>query len=80
MPAARIAARAQRPLANALGACLQLKAGLNWSMKLEYRYLNLEANDPPNFSAHGGTAVDDAFQVIRVGLNYHVRLSYEPLK
>jgi outer membrane immunogenic protein len=69
----------------AVGGGFELKTGKNWSMKLEYQYINLGKNDPANptfgaFSANGGKVVDDDFSTFRVGMNYFVAPAYEPLK
>jgi outer membrane immunogenic protein len=54
-----------------------------WSAKFEYQFIDLGRNDP----AFAGTSIcsavkceEDAFHTIRVGLNYHTRPAYEPLK
>jgi outer membrane immunogenic protein len=49
-----------------------------WSLKAEYQYINLGKNDPTD----GNTfrVNDDAFHTVRIGLNYHMLPSYEPLK
>ncbi len=60
------------------GAGVEMKTGRNWSMKVEYQYMNLGANDP--LPAGSSKAADDDYQTVRLGLNYHVGPSYEPLK
>jgi outer membrane immunogenic protein len=69
----------------ALGGGIELKTGHSWSLKAEYQYINLGSNDPVSqvhgsYSANGGKVSDDDFHTIRVGLNYFVGPSYEPLK
>jgi outer membrane immunogenic protein len=61
----------------AVGGGIEMKTGHNWSIKAEYQYINLGANDPVYT---GGKAVDDDYHTIRAGLNYHLGPSYEPLK
>jgi len=61
----------------AVGGGIELKTGHNWSIKAEYQYINLGANDPVYT---GGKAVEDDYHTVRVGLNYHVGPGYEPLK
>ncbi len=61
----------------AVGGGIEFKTGHNWSIKAEYQYINLGANDPVYA---GGKAVDDDYHTVRAGLNYHVGPTYEPLK
>ncbi|MGA7328355.1 MAG: outer membrane beta-barrel protein [Rhodomicrobium sp.] len=71
-----------------LGGGLEYKISPAWSMKMEYQYLNFSKNDlcgggnPLCFSApaQSGPQHDDAYHTVRVGLNYHIGPSYEPLK
>jgi outer membrane immunogenic protein len=70
-----------------LGGGLEYKIAPAWSVKAEYQYLNFGNNDPARItdgrkfgSFAGNTVNDDAFHTVRVGLNYHVGQSYEPLK
>jgi outer membrane immunogenic protein len=55
-----------------------------WSVKLEYQYVNLgdeKLKIQPGFVQTFGTRdVETDFHTIRVGLNYHVGSTYEPLK
>ncbi len=70
----------------ALGGGVEYKIGGAWSVKGEYQYINLGKNDPTSAGvsyssvAVGGTVNDDAYHTFRVGLNYHIAPSYEPLK
>ena len=54
------------------------------SFKVEYQYVNLGKNDPSDgastYSAVGGTVHDDAFNTVRVGVNYFPFAAREPLK
>ena len=53
-----------------------------WSGKVEYQYLNL-GNDSATLINGGiaGTAkFDHEYNTVRLGLNYHIRPGYEPLK
>ncbi len=71
-----------------IGAGLEYKINPAWSVKAEYQYINLGKNDPKflpgqfpsSYSALGGKVNDDAFNTVRLGLNYHVGHGYEPLK
>ncbi|MGO9486916.1 MAG: outer membrane protein [Rhodomicrobium sp.] len=68
-----------------LGGGVEYKVGGAWSVKGEYQYINLGKNDPTSalvgcYSSSGGTVNDDAYHTVRVGLNYHIAPSYEPLK
>ncbi len=68
-----------------LGGGVEYKIGGAWSVKGEYQYINLGKNDPTfggvGFSnVPGATVNDDAYHTVRVGLNYHIAPSYEPLK
>jgi outer membrane immunogenic protein len=55
-----------------------------WSLKAEYQYVNLGKNDPTDgamtINGFPLRVNDDAFHTVRVGLNYHMLPSYEPLK
>ncbi len=68
-----------------LGGGVEYKIGGAWSVKGEYQYINLGKNDPTflgiGFSNFPGATVnEDAYHTVRVGLNYHIAPSYEPLK
>jgi len=57
----------------------------SWALKAEYQYLNFGRNDPifsaaETASADGFHVNDDAYHTVRIGLNYHVGSSYEPMK
>ncbi len=71
-----------------LGGGLEYKVKRDLSLKVEYQYVNLGKNDPADttgaglgaYSANGGTVRDDAFNTVRVGLNYFPFAAREPLK
>jgi outer membrane immunogenic protein len=75
-----------------LGGGIEYKFSPSWSLKAEYQYLNFGRNDATTSAAavdagYGATASadylkvgDDAFHTMRVGLNYWVHPTYEPLK
>lgn len=75
----------------ALGVGVEHKFSPAWSIKAEYQYINLGANDPVNaagltykaqIASQGGAATvnDDAFHTLRIGLNYRFPPGYEQLK
>jgi outer membrane immunogenic protein len=67
-----------------LGGGLEYKVKRDLSFKVEYQYVNLGKNDPSDgvssYSTAGGTVHDDAFNTVRVGLNYFPFTAREPLK
>jgi len=68
-----------------LGGGLEYKVKRDLSVKVEYQYVNLGKNDPANafmgaYSENGGTVHDDAFNTVRVGVNYFPFATREPLK
>lgn len=66
-----------------LGGGVEYKLKHDLSVKFEYQYINLGKNDPsapPTYSSVGGTVRDDAFNTVRVGLNYFPFTAREPLK
>ena len=68
-----------------LGGGLEYKVKHDLSLKLEYQYINLGKNDPSDpvlgsYSSMGGTVRDDAFNTVRVGVNYFPFTAREPLK
>ena len=67
-----------------LGGGLEYKVKRDLSFKVEYQYVNLGKNDPSDggstYSAVGGTVHDDAFNTVRVGVNYFPFATREPLK
>ncbi len=68
-----------------LGGGLEYKVKRDLSLKVEYQYVNLGKNDlvdvnNNSYSANGGTVRDDAFNTVRVGLNYFPFAAREPLK
>ena len=69
-----------------VGGGFEMKTGPNWSVKLEYQYIDLGTNAPTGAagsyysSANGGVKEDNTYSTFRLGLNYHPVLGYEPLK
>ena len=69
-----------------LGGGVEYKLAPAWSVKAEYQYINLGKNDPVSavqgaFTSFRTKLEDDAFNTIRVGVNYHFLPSYyQPLK
>ncbi len=70
-----------------LGGGVEYKVKRDLSLKVEYQYVNLGKNDLVDVSntsysasANGGTVRDDAFNTVRVGLNYFPFATREPLK
>ena len=70
-----------------LGGGLEYKVKRDLSLKVEYQYVNLGKNDlvdgnntSYSASTNGGTVRDDAFNTVRVGLNYFPFAAREPLK
>jgi outer membrane immunogenic protein len=66
-----------------LGGGLEYKIKRDLSLKAEYQYINLGKNDPVGASSYtstGGTVRDDAFNTVRIGLNYFPFAAREPLK
>ena len=70
-----------------LGGGVEYKVKRDLSLKVEYQYVNLGKNDlvdgndtSYSSSADGGTVRDDAFNTVRVGLNYFPFAAREPLK
>ncbi len=70
-----------------LGGGLEYKFWRDLSVKLEYQYVNLGKNDPVasgfiplGYAANGGALRDDAFNTVRVGLNWWPFGTYTPLK
>jgi outer membrane immunogenic protein len=67
-----------------LGGGLEYKVKRDLSFKVEYQYVNLGKNDPVDegtpYSTSGGTVHDDAFNTVRVGVNYFPFAAREPLK
>jgi outer membrane immunogenic protein len=68
----------------AVGGGLEYKIAPAWSLKAEYQYIDLgteklngiDSNAVP-VSTNG---LDTAFHTARIGLNYHIGATYEPLK
>jgi outer membrane immunogenic protein len=72
-----------------IGGGYEHKINPAWSLKAEYKYIDLGKNDPVGVSgafvgrtltSFGLKVDDDAYHTVSVGLNYHVGTSYEPLK
>jgi outer membrane immunogenic protein len=63
-----------------LGGGLEYKFTPAWSIKAEYQYLNFGTNRPSDLVDEGNAIKEDNFHTARVGLNYHLAPSYEPLK
>ena len=67
-----------------LGGGLEYKVKRDLSVKVEYQYVNLGKNEPSDggtpYCANGGTVHDDAFNTVRVGVNYFPFAAREPLK
>ncbi len=62
----------------AAGGGLEYAFNPSWSGKAEYEYLNLGKDD---LAAGGATATyNHEYNTVRLGLNYHIHPSYEPLK
>ncbi len=67
-----------------LGGGIEYQFNSSWSLKAEYQYLNFGEHDPRSLAGAPLSQFlrvkDDTFHTVRVGLNYHVVQSYEPLK
>ena len=68
-----------------VGGGWEYKFSPAWSAKFEYQYMNLGRNDPVDsffgsYAFNGGTVHDDAFQTLRVGVNYFFTPEYAPMK
>jgi outer membrane immunogenic protein len=68
-----------------VGGGWEYKFSPAWSAKLEYQYVDLGRNNPVDsffgpYAFNGGVVHDDAFQTIRVGVNYFFTPEYVPLK
>ncbi|MBJ7533154.1 porin family protein [Rhodomicrobium vannielii ATCC 17100] len=68
-----------------LGGGVEYKFTSKLSLKAEYQYLNFGRNVPvlggdDTLASAGSTVKDDAFHTVRLGLNYHVGSTYEPMK
>jgi outer membrane immunogenic protein len=66
-----------------LGGGVEYKFWRDLSVKAEYLYVNLGKNDPlgpPSYSSVGGTVREDAFNTVRVGLNWWPFPAYQPMK
>jgi outer membrane immunogenic protein len=72
---------------HSLGGGIEHKINPAWSLKAEYQYIDLgssklqaEASSDYPCYATGNLNAEHAYHTVRVGLNYHVLPSYEPLK
>ena len=70
-----------------LGGGVEYKFWRDLSVKVEYQYVNLGKNNPVDiatgtgtYTANGGTLRDDAFNTVRVGLNWWPFGNYVPLR
>jgi len=72
-----------------LGGGVEYKFWRDLSVKVEYQYVNLGKNNPVDttavpplgsYTANGGTVRDDAFNTVRVGLNWWPFPAYQPMK
>ncbi len=67
----------------AVGGGIEHKFMPNWSVKLEYQYINLGDTTLTGVGLGTGLATNSIttdFHTVRVGLNYRIGQSYEPLK
>jgi outer membrane immunogenic protein len=64
----------------ALGGGIEMMVARAWSIKAEFQYFDLGSNDPVSASGTHYRSGDDAFDTVRVGLNYHLGAGYLPLK
>jgi outer membrane immunogenic protein len=69
-----------------LGGGVEYKFWRDLAVKVEYQYVNLGKNNPVDttngtgtYTANGGTIRDDAFNTVRVGLNWWPFGNYVPL-
>ncbi len=70
-----------------LGGGIEYKFWRDLSVKFEYQYVNLGKNDPSDtiiplgsYSGNGGSVRDDAYNTVRVGLNWFPFAARESLK
>ncbi len=69
-----------------LGGGVEYKIAPSWSLKGEYQYINFGGETlsgavvPPTGEVIHSSSIDGNFHTVRIGLNYHVGASYEPLK
>jgi outer membrane immunogenic protein len=64
-----------------VGGGVEYKINPSWSVKGEYQFLSLDASDLSGPGALGAPERDTTeVHTVRVGLNYHIGPSYEPLK
>lgn len=67
----------------AVGGGLEYVFAPGWSAKLEYQYIDLGDQSLSGVASNGEidrTKVDNSFNTLRVGLNYHLQNDYVPLK
>jgi len=67
----------------AVGGGLEYVFAPGWSVKLEYQYIDLGDQSLSNIASNlrtDSTKVDNNFNTLRVGVNYHLQSDYVPLK
>ena len=67
----------------AVGGGLEYVFAPGWSAKLEYQYIDLGNQSLSNIASNlrtDSTKVDNNFNTLRVGVNYHLQSDYVPLK
>ena len=67
----------------AVGGGLEYVFAPGWSAKLEYQYVDLGAQSLSGLASNGDidrTKVDNNFNTLRVGFNYHLQSDYVPRK
>jgi outer membrane immunogenic protein len=64
-----------------VGAGIEYKVNPAWSVKAEYQFIDLGSVVlTSNIPGVGTRQIDNNFNTVRLGLNYHVLPAYEPLK
>ena len=77
-----------------VGGGVEIALSPSWSAKAEYQYIDLGSTTLATFNSHtytpaqtamvdGGTAavkIDHTYNTVRLGLNYRINQTYEPLK
>ncbi len=64
-----------------VGGGVEYKLAANWSGKIEYQYLDLDASSASGAGPLGsGAGNDTQVHTVRVGLNYFFNNAYSPLK
>jgi outer membrane immunogenic protein len=68
----------------AIGGGLERYFSSAWSGKFEYQFIDLGREHLSGTSTNGvflkSSGIDETFHTFRIGLNYHIGPSYEPLK